>query len=105
MLDGGLIEKIVRAVVGLQQRLDALAQCRIFGTGLIQVGGPIGGRGLLQRGQENGFDRLRVNPHDTSWASVHSAMRRSTGMRLTESPVLGQFGVIENKLTRSVSEG
>jgi len=67
-LHGRLIQEGVRAIVGLQQRFDALAQRGISGAGLVQEGGPVGRHWLIQRVEEDRFDRLRVGRHRTSRA-------------------------------------
>ena len=66
MLAGRLIQEAVGAVMSLKQRLDALPQGRVPGTDRLQVSGPVGGRGLVQRGQEHLFDCIRVDRHRIS---------------------------------------
>jgi hypothetical protein len=62
-IDDRLIEKAVRLIAGLQERLDPLPQPRIGRALAVQDGGA--GRGVVafDGRQENGLNTLRVERH------------------------------------------
>src|SRR5262249_43997474 len=64
--------------VGPQQDLDLPTQVGIPGTGPVQVGGPLGGAGFLQRGEKDGLDRRLLSGHGISRVSGPPAMRQTS---------------------------